>query len=72
MSNLQRRGDRTPRRQRERQAYQMALLGTGTGVAGVVTLVLAVAGVIGAFLPIVLLLVAGVSAWRFRRVTGQS
>ncbi len=50
----------------------MALLGTGTGVAGVVTLVLAVAGVIGAFLPIVLLLVAGVSAWRFRRVTGQS
>jgi hypothetical protein len=72
MSNLQKRGNYVPRSQRQRQAYQMVVLGSGAGVAGVVTLALAVAGVIGAFLPIVLFIVAGVSAWRFRRVTGQS
>ncbi len=72
MSNLQKRGGYVPRSQRQKQAYQMVVLGSATGIAAVVTLLLAVTGVIGAFLPILLFIVAGFSAWRFRRVTGQS
>lgn len=71
MAGIQKRGDHLPRRQREQQAYRLVLAGAGTGVAGVVTLVLAVAGVMGLGLPIVLLLVCAVSVWRLMKVTGQ-
>ncbi len=71
MADLQKRGEHRPRRQREQQAYRLALIGAGTGLAGIVTLVLAIAGVMGAFLPIVLLLICAFCAWRFRSVTGQ-
>jgi hypothetical protein len=71
MANLQKRGDHRPRGQREQQAYRLVLVGGGTGLAGVVTLVLAVAGVMGAFIPIVLLLICAFCVWRFRSVTGQ-
>lgn len=71
MANLQKRGDYTPRRTREQRAFRMVQAGAVTGGAGVVTLVLAVAGVMGAFIPIVLLLLTAVIAWRFTRVTGQ-
>lgn len=40
-------------------------------MAGVVTLVLAIAGVMGAFIPIILLLICAFCVWRFRSVTGQ-
>ncbi len=47
------------------------MVGAGTGLAGVVTLVLAIAGVMGAFIPIILLLICALCVWRFRSVTGQ-
>ncbi|MDE3130911.1 MAG: hypothetical protein KGL16_07125 [Acidobacteriota bacterium] len=71
MAGIERRGDYKPRRQREREAYRLVLAGSGTGLAGVVTLVLAVVGVTSAALPIILLLVSAFCIWRFMRVTGQ-
>jgi hypothetical protein len=49
----------------------MVQIGGASGVAAVVTLVLAVVGVVGAEIPIILLLVMVFCAWRFTRVTGQ-
>ena len=71
MANLQKRGDYTPRSQREKQAYRLAVGGAGTGLVGVVTFVLAVAGVTSFFAPIILLLISVWCVWRFMRVTGQ-
>lgn len=71
MPGIEKRGDYKPRSQREKQAYRLVLAGGGTGVAGIVTLALAVAGVTGAFWPIILLLISAVCIWRFMRVTGQ-
>ena len=68
MSNLDR---RTPRSVRERRAYRLVQTGALTGVAGVVTLALAIVGVIGAFLPILLLIVAALCAYGFVRTTGK-
>ena len=58
------------RRQREKRAYQLVVLGGVTGLVGAVGLVLAIAGVIGAGLPIILLVIAAVSYVLFRRTTG--
>jgi hypothetical protein len=71
MANLQKRGDYKPRRQREKEAYRLALLGSGTGLVGLVTLALAIVGVTGAFPPIILLLISCWCVWRFMRVTGK-
>jgi hypothetical protein len=71
MAGIEKRGGYTPRSQREKQAYRLVLVGGGTGVVGVVTLVLAVAGVIGFFLPIVLVLISVFCVWRFMSATGQ-
>ena len=71
MPGIEKRGDYKPRSQREKEAYRLALLGGGTGVVGIVTLVLAIAGVTGAVPPIILLLVSVLCVWRFLRVTGQ-
>jgi CHASE2 domain-containing sensor protein len=67
MADLQRRGGYTPRRQREQRAYRLAVAGGITGVAGVAGLVLAIAGVVSAFWPIVLLIVCALSVVGFRR-----
>ena len=72
MAGIEKRGDYRPRSQREKEAYRLVLLGGGTGVVGVVTLVLAIAGVgAGALPPIILLMIAAWCVWRFRRITGQ-
>ncbi len=71
MAGIEKRGDYRPRSQREKEAYRLVLLGGGTGVVGVVTLVLAIAGVTGAIPPIILLLISVFCVWRFMRVTGQ-
>ena len=72
MADLQRRPSRTPRRQRQQRAYQLAVTGGATGTAGVVALVLAFAGVIGYGLPVVLLIVAALALVGFRRtVSGR-
>jgi hypothetical protein len=69
VAGIEKRGSYTPRRVRERRAYQLAVTGGVTGIAGVVGLVLAVAGVVGAGWPIILLVVAAICAVLFRRVT---
>jgi hypothetical protein len=71
MSNLDRRGGYTPRRAREKRAYQLALAGGVTGGLGVIGLVLAVVGVTGAGIPILLLIIAALCAFGFLRTTGQ-
>ena len=58
------------RRQREKRAYQLVVVSGVTGLIGVVGLVLAIAGVVGAGLPIVLLIVAAVCYVLFRRTVG--
>jgi len=71
MANLQKRGDYTPRSQREKQAYRLTVGGASTGLVGVVTFVLAIVGVGTFFVPIILLLLSAWCVWRFMRVTGQ-
>jgi putative flippase GtrA len=71
VANLEKRGSYTPRRVRERRAYQLLVVGGVTGVAGVVGLVLAVAGAVGAGWPIIALIIAVMCGVLFRRVTGQ-
>jgi hypothetical protein len=68
-NNLQKRGGYTPRRVREQRAYRLVVTGGVTGAAGAVGLVLAIAGVVGAFIPIVLLLVALACYGMFRSTT---
>jgi hypothetical protein len=68
VNGLQKRGNYTPRRVRERRAYQLAVGGAVAGVVGVVGLVLSVVGVIGATLPILALVVAAICVYLFRRV----
>ena len=68
MANLQKRGNYSPRRERERRAYQLVVVGGVAGVVGVVGLLLAVVGAIGAGLPIIALIVAVICAVMFRRM----
>ncbi len=56
---------------REKRAYRLIQTGSVTGVAGVVTLLLSIVGVIGATLPILLLIIAALCAYGFVRTTGQ-
>lgn len=67
MADLQR---RTPRAVRERRAYRLVLAGTGTGIAGVVCLVLSIVG-FGLLGPaILLLIIAALCAYGFMRTVG--
>lgn len=67
VANLQKRGNYTPRRVREQRAYRLAVGGGVAGVVGIVGLVLALAGVIGATVPILVLIVAAICVFLFRR-----
>ena len=68
MANLEKRGNYTPRRVRERRAYQLVVAGSVAGLIGAVGVVLAVISVIGWGLPIVALIVAAICALMFRRM----
>lgn len=67
VSDLERRGSRTPRRTREQRAYTLTVVGGTAGLVGVVGFVLAVVGVIGIGLPLLALIVAAVCALLFKR-----
>jgi hypothetical protein len=69
MADIQKRSGYTPRRAREQRAYRLAVVGGGTGLFGVVGIVLAIAGVVSAFWPIVLLIVSALCVVGFRRST---
>jgi hypothetical protein len=71
VSNLEKRGNYTPRRTREQRAYRLLMVGGAAGTVGVVGLVLAVAGTIGAGLPIVALIVAAICVILFRQTVGR-
>jgi putative flippase GtrA len=68
VADIQKRGNYTPRRSRERRAYQLVVTGGVAGAVGVVTLVLAVVGAIGYTLPVVSIIVAVICAVLFRRM----
>ena len=71
VSNLEKRGGYTPRRAREQRAYRLVVTGGVAGAVGVVGLVLAIAGVVGAWLPIVALIVAALCWFGFTRTVGS-
>jgi hypothetical protein len=68
MSDLERRrGGHLTRRQREQRVLRLMVVGGVSGVAGAIGLVLAIAGVVGAGIPILLLVLAAVCALIMRR-----
>ncbi len=71
MSNLDRRRGYTPRKVREQRAYRMVVAGGTAGAIGVVTLVLAVVGLVSATWPILAFIVAALCVFGFLRTTGQ-
>jgi hypothetical protein len=66
MADLQRRPNYTPRRVREQRAYRLAIAGAGFGTLGVIGIVLAIAGVVGAGLPVIALIIAALCAAGFK------
>jgi hypothetical protein len=62
MADLDRRGSYTPRRVRERRAYQMVVGGSGLVVAAVVLFVIGMGGL--GFLALVLAAICGLVFWR--------
>jgi hypothetical protein len=71
MADIQKRGGYTPRKVREQRAYRLVVAGGTTGVLGVVTLVLSIAGVVSVAVPVLLLIVMAICIAMFRGVTGQ-
>jgi len=72
MANIQKRPGYTPRRQREKRAYQLAVGGTTAGAVGVVGLVLGVLGVVSIGLPVLALIIAALCYVGFQRsVSGR-
>ena len=67
MSDLEPRRSTTPRRAREQRAYNLVMAGGGASLVFVAGVVLAVVGIVGAWLPILALLVAIACGVMFRR-----
>jgi fatty acid desaturase len=67
MSELEPSRSRLPRRAREERAYRLVLATGVFGVVAVVGLVLAIAGVVGGWLPFVAAVIAVVSGLLLRR-----
>jgi hypothetical protein len=70
VADIQKRGSYTPRRAREKRAYQLVVVGGVAGLVGVVGIVLAAIGTVGAGIPIVALIVAALCIVMFRRMLG--
>ena len=71
MADIEKRGSYTPRRVRERRAYQLVVTGGVASAVFVVSLVLSIAGVIGGTLPVVSIIVAVICLVMFRRTVGN-
>lgn len=72
MSDLQRRGNHTPRRVREQRAYRLAMVGGTAGLVAVVGVVLAILDVVGGALPVIAAVVAVICFVLFRRLVSPS
>ena len=68
MADIEKRRGYTPRRAREQRAYRLVATGGTATAVGVVTAVLAVAGVIGAGVPILAFIVAAICLVLFRSI----
>ena len=71
MSIEPRGGGGLSRRAREQRAYTLAMAGGGAGIAAVVGIALAVFGVIGFGIPLILIVVAVVCGLLFRRTVSR-
>ena len=71
MADIEKRGSYTPRRVRERRAYQLVVTGGVASAVFVVSLVLSIAGVIGGTLPVISIIVAVICFVLFRRTVGS-
>jgi putative flippase GtrA len=71
MADLQKRGSYTPRRAREQRAYRLAITGSTAGAIGIVTFVLAIAGVMGWTIPIIAIVIAVLCGVMFNRSVGR-
>ena len=71
MADIQKRGSYTPRRAREKRAYQLVVVGSAAGLVGVVGIVLAAVAGTSAGIPIIALIVAAICAVMFRRMVGR-
>jgi hypothetical protein len=71
VADIEKRGSYTPRRVREKRAYQLVVTGGVAGAVFVVSLVLSIAGVIGGTLPVLSLIVAVICAVLFRRMVSS-
>ena len=67
MADIEKRGSYTPRRVREKRAYQLVVTGGIAGAVFVVSLVLSIVGVISGTIPVVSLIVAVICLVLFRR-----
>jgi hypothetical protein len=67
MNGLQKQGNHMPRRKRERRALRLIATGSIASVVAIVGLVLAIAGVVSAALPILALAGVVVCVYLFRR-----
>lgn len=56
---------------REQRAYRLVVAGSVAGLTGVVTLVLAIAGIVSGALPAIALIVALLCAWGFSRTVSR-
>ena len=71
MADIEKRGGYTPRRVRERRAYQLVVTGGVASAVFVVSLVLAIANVVSGALPVISLIVAVICLVLFRRQVGS-
>ena len=67
MSDIERRGSRTPRKQREQRAYRLVLATGAFGLIGVAGLLLAILTSFGVGWPIVSLIIAAICFMLLRR-----
>jgi hypothetical protein len=67
VSELERSGNRLPRKTREERAYRLVLASGAFGTIAVVTFVLALVGVMGLGPPLIAAIIAGVCFLLFRR-----
>jgi hypothetical protein len=72
VADLEKRGSYTPRRVREKRAYQLVVTGSVAGGIFVVSLVMSIVGVIGATIPVISLIVAIICLVMFRRLVGPN
>jgi CHASE2 domain-containing sensor protein len=71
VADIEKRGSYTPRRVREKRAYQLVVTGGVASAVFVVSLVLSIAGVIGGTLPVISIIVAVICFVLFRRTVGN-